>query len=292
MKEDKYTIFLFVTCLVLTVFIHVHVFPQLSEWFNDSFKTYDGMVVPYGADAEGLAISVLITFVSLLPIFFLILVLVHFFTRHRGNLLEYVWTIPMKKISDCVENIQQNKISFFVISTIISTMTVLVAVHTTTENLLASFSDLIGFFDLAGIYNSIPIPYDDKTKASEALIGEFGIFAFLLFGVGPVWLLLIRWAKKEEIKNHPGPRMLLSYLYGLATILIFVQIGFFVSDQPPPEDKIPPCNSDRPPQSILEFTLYGKTAICQSVNFAVIIVTSILTSLFAYFAVTRVLHHA
>ena len=291
MKEDKYTIFLFVTCLVLTVFIHVHVFPQLSEWFGDSFKTYDGMVVPYGADAEGLAISVLITFASLLPIFFLILVLVHFFTRHRGNLLGYVWTIPMKKISDCVENIQQNKISFFVISTIISTMTVLVAVHTTTENLLASFSDLIGFFDLAGIYNNTPIPYDDNTKASEALIGEFGIFAFLLFGVGPVWLLSIRWAKKEKVKNHPGPRMLLSYLYGLATILIFVQIGFFVSDQPPPEDKIPPCNSDRPPQSILEFTLYGKTAICQSVNFTVIIVTSILTSLFAYFVVTRVLHH-
>ncbi|MGI9567404.1 MAG: hypothetical protein ACR2LL_10390 [Nitrosopumilus sp.] len=292
MKKDRYIIFLFLICLVITVFIHVHIFPQLSEWFGNSFKTYDGMVVPYGANAEGLAISVLVTFVSLLPVFFLILVLVHFFTRHRGNLLDYVWTFPMKKISNCVENIQQKKISFFVMSTIISTMTVLVAVHTTTENLLSSFSDLIGFFDLAGVYKNIPKSYDLSGVASEALIGQFGIFAFLLFGVGPVWLLLIRWAKKEEIKNHPGPRMLLSYLYGLATILIFVQIGFFVSDQPPPEDKIPPCNSDRPSQSILEFTLYGKTAICQSVNFAVIIVTSILTSLFAYFVVTRVLHHA
>ena len=291
MEKDKYTIFLFLTCLALAVFIHVHVFPQLSGWFSGSFKIYDGMVVPYGASAEGLIISVLITFASLLPVFFLILVLVHFFTRHRGNLLDYVWIIPMKKISDCVENISQKKISFFVISTIISTMTVLVAVHTTTENLLASFSDLIGFFDLAGVYKNMPQSHDLSGVASEALIGQFGIFAFLLFGVGPVWLLSIRWAKKEEIRNHPGPRMLLSYLYGLATILIFVQIGFFVSEQPAIEDKIPPCNSDRPPQSILEFTLYGKTAICQSVNLGVIITTSLLTSLFAYFAVTRVLHH-
>lgn len=290
MQKNKRIVLLFLICVGLTLFIHAYVFPQLPDWFDQSFSRYDGMVVPYGTNETGLAISVLVTFVSLLPIFFLILVIVHFFAKHRSNILNYVWAIPMKKIHECTENIQKNKISFFVLSTIISTMTVFTAVHTTTDNLLASFSDIIGFFDLAGVYNNMQISDDHSTIASEALIGQFGIFAFLLFGVGPVWILMIRWAKKEEIKHHPGPKALLSYLYALTIILVFVQIGFMANPSPQ-VDFGPPCNSNREPASILEFTLYGQTMICPSLNFTVIIVVSILTTVFAYLVVTRILHN-
>ena len=292
MQKNQRIIALFLICVGLTLFIHAYVFPQLPDWFGESFTRYDEMVVPYGTNEAGLAISVLVTFVSLLPIFFLILVIVHFFAKHRSNLLDYVWTTPMKKIHECTENIQQNKISFFVLSTIISTMTVFTAVHTTTDNLLASFSDIIGFFDLAGVYDSMQIPEAEGSDiASEALIGQFGIFAFLLFGVGPVWILMIRWAEKAEIKHHPGPKALLSYLYALTTILVFVQIGFMTGTLSLDVDTGPHCNSDREPTSILEFTLYGQTMICPSLNFAVIIVVSILTAVFAYFVVTRILHN-
>jgi hypothetical protein len=282
-------------CLGLTLFINSCVFPQLPNWFVDSFRIHDGMIVPYGTSTDGLAISVLVTFVLLLPIFFMILIIVYFFTRQRSHLLSYLWAIPIQKISECVQNIPQKKISFFVLSTMISTMTVFTAVHITINNFLSNFSDLIKFFDLAGVYNNISIPFKSSEIASEALIGNLGIFAFLLFGTGPIWLLLIRWAKKEKLR-HPGPRILLSYLYGLATILVFVQIGFFMTDQSQPsilrisETNYLHCSSDRSPTTILEFTLYGQTMICQPLNLVVIILTSFITSLFAYIVVSHVLH--
>jgi hypothetical protein len=259
-QKSKHVFLFFFVCLALTLFIHAFVFPQLPNWFNDSFRTFDGMVVPYGLNETGLSLSIFVTFVSLLPVFFLLIVIVHFFTKHRSKLFDYLWTKPTQKVSDCAQNIPQHKVSFFVMSIIISTMTVFTALHTTTDKLLASFADIVGFFDLAGVYHNISV--DPSKLASEALIGKFGMFAFLLFGIGPVWLFLIKWAKKEEIR-HPGPKILLSYLYALGIILVFVQIGFMTS-QPQTEslDKIQTslsCSSEKDPATILEFTLYGKT---------------------------------
>ena len=299
MQINKKVSVLFLASLVLTFFIHVYIFPQLPEWFPDSFRTYDDMgVVPYGTNAIGLSLSVLVTFVSLLPIFFIILVIVYFFTRHRTQLSDHIWSKPTKFISDCTQNIPDQKIQFLVLSTLISTMTVFVAVHTTATKLFSSFSDLVGFFDLAGVYDDLGGLIDPSEIASDALIGVLGMFAFLLFGIGPIWLLLIRWAKREQIKNHPGPRVLLSYLYTLATILVFVQIGFFVaSDSAEKNSEMTEiqgfsCISDKKsPTTILEFTLYGKTLTCKPLNLAVIVISSMLTSMFAYVVTSRILHN-
>ena len=274
----------------------MHIFPQLPDWFPNSFTTYDKMVVPYGVDVTGLSLSVLVTFVSLLPIFFLVLVTIHFFTRHRTQFSDYIWAKPTQLINEYTQNIPKHKIQFLVLSTLISTLTVFVALHTTSAKLFSNLSQIIGFFDLAGVYDNLSELIDPNTIASDAMISIFGMFALLLFGIGPIWLLLISWAKIAKIKNHPGPRMLLSYIYALTTILVFVQIGFAIAsdaeekNQEMIETQRFSCISEKSPTTLLEFTLYGKTLTCQPLNLIVIILTSLLAAMFSYVVASKLLH--